>query len=65
MPGTPGSLGMLSTPLAMITKRASSSSPRLVDTRQRLMLGSQRRPLFWVWNSAWSAKPNFSAISRA
>src|ERR1700761_8914983 len=41
MPGMPGSLGMFITPPAMITKRARSSSPRLVETRQRWMPAAQ------------------------
>ena len=56
----PGSFGMLSTPQAMITKRARISSPRLVATRQRLIASSQRSEVISVWNSALSAKPNLS-----
>ena len=59
----PGSLGRCSGPLAMVTKRARSRSPRLVDTTQRAASSSQRISVTSVWNSAPSYSRKCSAIA--
>ena len=64
MPSIAGSFGRCSGPLAMHTKRARSSSPRLVATSQRPASSSHRMPVTSVWNRAPSYSPKCRPIAR-